>query len=37
MFTILRATLGWAVVEADTYTNAVKDLKDGIKILNIHL
>ena len=37
MFTILRATLGWAVVEAEVYNAAVKDIKEGIKVLNAHL
>jgi elongation factor 1-gamma len=37
VFTILRATFGWAVVESDCYNNAVKELKDFIRVLNTHL
>jgi elongation factor 1-gamma len=35
--TIVRATFGWAPVESDAYNNAVKELKDSIKVLNNHL
>jgi elongation factor 1-gamma len=37
MYVILRATFGWAPVETEAYNNAVKEIKDQIKVLNTHL
>jgi hypothetical protein len=37
MFTIIKATFGWTVVESEDYNSAVKELKEGIKVLNAHL
>ena len=34
---ILKATFGWGPVDQEDYNNATKDLKESIKILNVHL
>ena len=34
---IVRATFGYGVIETETYNEAVKGLKDGLRILNTHL
>jgi elongation factor 1-gamma len=36
-FTIWKATFGWFPVETETYNNAVKEVKDQIRVLNTHL
>lgn len=35
-FTIYRATFGWVQVEAEAYNDAVKLLKESLKLLNTH-
>ena len=37
VFTILKATFGWAPVESDAFNAAIKDLKDALMVLNTHL
>jgi hypothetical protein len=35
--TIYRAVFGWSPVDTEVYNEAVKNLKDDVKLLNVHL
>lgn len=37
IFTLYRAVFGWAPVETEVFNNAVKDLKEQVRLLNTHL